>query len=803
MHNNRILRSFFCFTFILQTLYLNAQNQKAAKLVEKFDTFNKSYYNEKIYMHLDRTEYIAGEQIYFKIYCIDYSFNQLSDISKVAYVELLDSDNEIFSQEKIRLNHGTGFGHIFIAEDLISGSYYVRAYTNLMKNFNPGGYFYHKIIVINPFIRPEQHTNRTTGTKQDHFSVKFYPEGDNFIAGIKNRITFEMTGNVTNNRNITGKILDSKDSVITSVATFENGYGRFEIIPEARKRYKAVFLTEDSVKFTKNLPRANISGYTMHIERIQNEFIKINLHHHAQLSEQKQNNLILMFLSRGNMLRLKPVSLTKNGYSLSVPYDIFPEGMNHFILLDDTKNTLCQRAVYVKEKNNHVKINLKNLKKQYTPRQPVELVIETKDSDGNPVNTQLSMSISLKNGINDLQSSISEYFYIGPEILHSQTFSENLLYDNQNDKFQDVVASTLTSSFFYQMEYLTKKNQIHYEFLPEKRGILIGGVVLEKSTLTPKPDELVIFSIKGKRSAIQGCKTDNNGRFFFSLPDRYGIQNFVYTLSDTSNNYIIKPDDQFSTQFMPLPNKPLKIKKGWKESIELMMVNYQASKAFEHRKKMTEAANRISALPFYGDPDESVVFSEYVKLPVMEEFFRELISKVILTKHKGNYKIRILDRYLNRIIGENPLLMIDGVPVFDANKILKLNPPQVDKINIVCQKYYVGELEMDGILDVITKKTNFEGTDISKYSLIQSTKALQITELPFFPQYETPKDISSPFADFRNLLFWQPVIKTNDKGQARIKFYTPDNPGKFNISIQGIGENGAPVDFSGRFTVRH
>jgi hypothetical protein len=59
----------------------------------------------------------------------------------------------------------------------------------------------------------------------------------------------------------------------------------------------------------------------------------------------------------------------------------------------------------------------------------------------------------------------------------------------------------------------------------------------------------------------------------------------------------------------------------------------------------------------------------------------------------------------------------------------------------------------------------------------------------YSPTYEaqTPED---DFPDYRNTLIWKPDIITDTLGEAEIEFFCSDIFGNFNVTIEGVGQNG-------------
>src|SRR6476661_1645434 len=84
---------------------------------------------ERMYLHIDKTQYLAGEIAWFKAYLVDAVSKQPSGKSKVAYIEFIDQDNNSVLQAKIEMEGGLGAGSMMIPVNLKTGSYIIRAYT--------------------------------------------------------------------------------------------------------------------------------------------------------------------------------------------------------------------------------------------------------------------------------------------------------------------------------------------------------------------------------------------------------------------------------------------------------------------------------------------------------------------------------------------------------------------------------------------------------------------------------------------------------------------------------------------------
>ena len=152
--------------------------------------------SRELWLHTDREIYASGEAVRIKGYLLSYPELKLASYDSYAYAEILAFDNTPVAQATIVLEEGAGAAILYLPDTLPSGTYLLRAYTSLMKNYMPHGCFMKNITVVNPFS--ERQVNFFTATKfrnDPPSEVIFLPEGGTLINGAENR-----TGIITMNR---------------------------------------------------------------------------------------------------------------------------------------------------------------------------------------------------------------------------------------------------------------------------------------------------------------------------------------------------------------------------------------------------------------------------------------------------------------------------------------------------------------------------------------------------------------------------------------------------------------------------
>ncbi|MUP37614.1 hypothetical protein [Labilibaculum euxinus] len=137
---------------------------------------NISHESERIHVHIQKNIFLAGESVLLKLYCINSVTQKLSDLSKVAYLELIDENGYAVAQEKIILNQGMGAGGFLITDQLSTGNYAINAYTHWMNSTSKELTSVTPIFVFNNYKLAE---NSIDNQKITNGSTQFYDLKDN------------------------------------------------------------------------------------------------------------------------------------------------------------------------------------------------------------------------------------------------------------------------------------------------------------------------------------------------------------------------------------------------------------------------------------------------------------------------------------------------------------------------------------------------------------------------------------------------------------------------------------------------
>ena len=107
---------------------------------------------EKIYLQTDKAHYLSGERIWFRSHLVDALTHQPAFMSRYVYVELISPIENLTERIMIRPDStGAYSGYFDLSDDLVEGTYTLRAYTNYMRNSGEEHFFKKSIEILDPF----------------------------------------------------------------------------------------------------------------------------------------------------------------------------------------------------------------------------------------------------------------------------------------------------------------------------------------------------------------------------------------------------------------------------------------------------------------------------------------------------------------------------------------------------------------------------------------------------------------------------------------------------------------------------
>ncbi len=692
-----------------------------------------------------------------------------SALSSVAYLEVLNPNNVSVKQLKIHLDsEGRATTRFILPDTLSTANYRLRGYTKWMRNYNADFYFNKTISVINPFV------NKTFPKGDRAFNndtVIFYPEGGHVFSGAKNSVIFQSFNAFANGKAMHGYIVSQSGDTVTTVKSNANGIGKFSFEPENDSVYEFCIDTNGE-KLTLPLPQIQTSGYGIHLSGDETTLsLEFEIIAPGQAVDGQKKGFIHIATRDGEFLKSYPVRINKHERIVVEKGDL-PNSILFASLIDNSGEVLSGRYFKFSDSPISAGIEVKTDKPSYSTREPV------------------NVNIMNVNGLSDVSISVAKSCLLNdtPGIVGYSGLPNQSLSRWQTG---DISMNDMLICFRPIKGILA--NAPYIPFLPEIEGEIISGTIIEKDSNKPLANKSFILSFVGKTPTIVIAPTDSLGRFNF-IANRYGEKEIVIQpfSRDTSDlNYSINLDMAFSDEYSSIPLTPLYMDSNRTEAVNQAIINMQVNAIYRpYNSYPVKPSEPKTAPPFYGKPESTIPIDHFIELPTIEDVIREIVPYVYLRRDKGEYYFHIYDASLNYQKDEGVFSLVDGVPVWDTNRILNINPEVLDRIEVIILNYYLHSYNLGGILSFFTKQGDMSSMEFDKRIFRQSQQCYSYNYDFNSPDYSIDSVNISRIPDYRNLLYWNPEISFGEDSRASVTFYTSDEISDYTIVLEGLDAEG-------------
>ncbi|TPE39578.1 hypothetical protein [Pontibacter mangrovi] len=780
-------RAVLCLAFCLATAHAFAQQVPFASINKAFEQHRNHALQEKLFLHIDRPVYVCGETMWFKVYNVDGTRHQPLDMSKVAYVEVLDAQQKPVLQGKIGLKAGLGNGSFILPATLASGNYTVRAYTNWMKNFSPDFYFEQPVTIINTFQQLDAAAKPTAAAH----AVRFFPEGGNLVAGVANKVAFQATEQSSGKGlAFTGILQDQQGDTVAEFSPHKFGIGHFTFTPATGSRYTAVITLPDSSSFKQKLPVAQERGYALQLQETPTGQLKLTVWQQGELGEQ----LYLLAHTRQAVAFSAAAALNQGAAVFLVDKAALADGITHFTVFNESRQPVCER-LYFKSPAQSLQLNLATNKPHYGIREKVTLDLQAQLPTSQQVPANLSLAVYRLDSLQkSIPESIESYLWLTSD-LRGTVENPGYYFSEAGATDQEAMDNLMLThgwSRFAWQDVLAEE-PARLQFLPEYNGHRINGRVTLSTTGAPAPRVVTYLASPGKRVRLYNATSDAEGLISFEMKDFFGDRDIVvqsdFTKDSTYHFEIFSP---FSDMYGAAKPTSFNISEGLAQALTLRHVQAQVRQAYFGKYINRTVPPAVDSLSFYGQPDEQYLLDDYKRFKVMEEVMREYVPGVQVRRSGGKFRFMVFNRPYKGIFQNNPMVLLDGVPVFDIDKIMAFDPLKVRQLDVITSRFFNGPMVYEGLVSYTTYKGDLAGFELNPKALLQAYEGVQLQREFYAPAYDTPEQRQSRLADLRNLLHWQPNLMVETGKGGQVDFYTSDQQGEYLVVVQGMTESGLP-----------
>lgn len=782
------LRTFICGLLTL-AFYGPSYAQDDAMLTsmqQRFSLYTERAVQEKMYVHIDRPFYLVGETIWFKAYNLNAATHRFLDLSKVGYLEVLDAENNAVMQTKFAMLDGRGNGSATVPSTLVSGKYKLRVYTSWMKNFSADSYFETSVAILNPFVRfdPDK-----ASKEEARYDVQFFPEGGHLVNGIESKVAFRAIGVDGKGIRFKGAVLNQRNETVREFEPELNGIGYFMFRPEENDSYKATITDSKGKRFEYELPKAEPQGYVMEVKDSTSTLVKVTVTTKLNSDDPVFVYMLAHTRQANAVFGKKVVSRGKALFTLDKAK--LGEGISQITIFNEKLKPVCER-LYFKRPEKQLAIDAQ-VGKSFITREKVAVNLSAGTGEALPAWSNLSVAVYLDDSIQ----------YQTPPDMHSYLWLNADLKGDVEDPghyFRNVGPDTdrqldnlmLTHGWRrLKWDKVFGGQLVSFEHLPEYDGHFIHARLLNKADGAPARNKDAYLASLDVPARVYVDRSDENGRVKFEVRQFTGPKEItLQTDLSVDTTYRFEVASPFSKQFSTTPSPSFYFDKTLENELLTRSINMQTVNAYLPRLFTEKKAVLTDSLPFFGLPDEKYFLDDFTRFPTMEEVLREYVKGVLVRRRQKEFHLRMIDKLVpNTYYTTDPLMLLDGIPVFDADKIIEMDPLKVKKIELLSSRYFLGPLTFTGIVSFSTYRGDLGGFELDPKVLVMPYEGVQAQREFYAPRYDS-NNAGSRVADFRNLLHWAPNVTTGKDGKATFEFYTSDQTGRYQMVIQGMTPDG-------------
>ncbi len=382
---------------LLLPLSLKGEATLTDTLMYRYGTYVQWCTPEKLYVHMDRTCYTAGEMIWLRGWLAASSRQNQLPMSRYIYVEVLDAKGTAVCHAKIKEDKGGGFpGYLELPWSLETGFYTFRAYTLWQLNGKTEYLFHQRIRVIGE----KKQRIRPPKTSPDDIRLSFYPESGRYFAGVHSVIAVKATDRAGRSVDFSGRVTDGDGNIVTLFASRHDGMGAFEFTPERDKSY----FVETSAGKRFPLPAPAQEGAVIRFRLMADSW-------YISLAGQGGGQASLLLRDADGLMPLANFRCNGDVQTVRAPKDCFRPGINHLLAVSERGVILAERLFFIFD-DSLPRCTVETTQFSAQPRGLVQGKILLKDADGRPLDGNCSVSV-VRGLLEDWQQTDGILSYMG------------------------------------------------------------------------------------------------------------------------------------------------------------------------------------------------------------------------------------------------------------------------------------------------------------------------------------------------------------------------------------------------------
>jgi len=785
------IKSLHFLLFLFNIYYTNAQSQYKDEL----DRFIIEEKQEKVYLHFDKPQYSVGEDLWFKAYVTNATTHLPTTVSSTLYVELINQEKIIVDSLTLFIEDGTTNGSFSLSQDLETGNYRIRAYTEWMRN-NDNDFFYRRdFMIINPSFNENFNNIQKKVVAKKKLIVDFLPEGGDLIDSVLTKIAIKITGTGSKNLQVNGRIINNKGEKVVDFESNDLGYASFFIKPRMKESYLA--LIEQDTFYLPPVKKAGAIIGVIHSHKSDDVYIEV------KSRKVNLNDGTLVAHRRGQFL-FSQKCLNNTFMAVRLKKSQLKTGVIHLTFFDKNRIPLSERLIFPNRPLNEDDVSITSDRDVYGKRSKVSLEIRSKSDTIH--SASITINPQTESSYKKYGENIENYLLLNSD-LKGKIESPDLYFTDTHEAYKALDFLMLThgwsrfnwpsllDSIDFSAKYLpeaglkiTGKASNYYNDKNLKEhflGVTIPSIGVLNEVFAPSEDgtfQLIDLELMDSSNIFIQAYKEKNGKIKkyksskiqLEYPSRPDVTYFSNNKSEVKPDYIekIKKLREISEAYY-LDDQTIEL-----EEVVVTEKSFQQDE-MDRRTLYFEPSNRIIL-----DSVGLVAFSQTVF-----DLLRQVPGVQVLGVYP-NQSVQI--RGFTSFASGEASYFLDGV-IVDRQVIQSFPIQDVEFIDVLKgpNAAIYGTRGAFGLVLVYTRRGQPNYREERSTGLLTFVHPGYHKAKEFYsPQYDIDREEHS-IPDFRTTLYWNPELEF-ENNSAETAFYSSDQTGNFVVRVEGMFTNGKP-----------
>ncbi|WP_075349369.1 hypothetical protein [Algoriphagus marinus] len=356
-----------------------------------------------------------------------------------------------------------------------------------------------------------------------------------------------------------------------------------------------------------------------------------------------------------------------------------------------------------------------------------------------------------------------------------------------NQEVRDLELAVSVSNPFLENQSIILSSEIYQGVAPRTLVPELFGHIVEAKLDQENPDaeQLYYLSVHGAKSALFTDRPDENGSLFF---DAGGMKNWRFMVAQANNNKSLLDLSIVS------PAPKTEFKAGF--TFPFLTIS-PADQAYLQELLRGGQIEGYFVQEFDSSPfpvvtgfveDQTYNLDDYTRFESVEVVIKEYVPEVGVKTVQKRKEYRVLDKVRGAIFDDNPLMLVDAMPVFDSDLLAAFNPKGLQKLEVLTRNFYLNEEVFPGVISFSSYNNNFGGFPIPTNGMYLDYQGI----LPKVLESENlfaAVDSDSRILDWRTVLFWSETANSNLTSN-KVTLKAPATKGKFRVRLDYLDSNG-------------